>query len=184
MYDPEVRRIGTGHSAGTDVQMFGYYIMNNIGISFRTFAAGITAGIGSALFLVFNGLVLAAVSAHVIHLGFEETFFPFVIGHGAFELTAIVLSGAAGLKLGYALVAPGNARRVDALRAASAESVQIVYGVIAMLVVAALLEAFWSSKAVVPASLKLFAGALLWAAVAAYFGFAGRRARPATLGAA
>ena len=184
MYDPEARRIGTTGTIGTertaetDVQMFGYYIMNNIGISFRIFASGIAAGFGSALFLVSNGLLLAAVSAHVIHLGFEETFFPFVIGHGAFELSAIVLSGAAGLKLGYALVAPGNTRRVDALRSAAAESVQIIYGVIAMLVVAALLEAFWSSKASIPASAKLVGGAVLWAAVAAYFGFAGRRAAP------
>ena len=158
--------------------MFGYYIMNNIGIGFRNYSLGITAGIGTAFILIFNGVSLAALSAHVIHLGFEQTFFPFVVGHGSFELTAIVFSGAAGLKLGYSVIAPGAERRVDALRVAATESIVIVYGVIAMLVAAALIEAFWSSKPALPIELKLFVGAVLWLLVALYFGALGRRRSP------
>jgi uncharacterized membrane protein SpoIIM required for sporulation len=174
MYDPASRRIGSDRGAASDIQMFGFYIFNNIGISFRTFATGIAWGIGSAFFLLTNGLLFGALSAHIIHLGFEQTFFPFVIGHSSVELTGIILSGAAGLKLGYALIAPGRHTRVDALRQAASESVQLVYGVIAMLVLAALCEAFWSSKSSIPYELKLAVGSLLWMLVLLYFMLLGR----------
>lgn len=47
-----------------------------------------------------------AIAGHLTDIGYGQTFWPFVIGHGAFELTAIALAGAAGLKLGWALLAP------------------------------------------------------------------------------
>jgi uncharacterized membrane protein SpoIIM required for sporulation len=174
MYDPANERFGAQRSTASDVQMFGFYIFNNIGVGFRTFAAGIVWGLGSAFFLSLNGMLLGAMSAHMMHLGYQETFFPFVIGHGSFELTAIVIAGAAGLKLGHSLVAPGRRTRVQALRYAAAESVQLVFGVIAMLVGAALIEAFWSSKSVLGPELKLTVGAVLWLLVLLYFVLLGR----------
>lgn len=175
MYDPAAEHIGVDRESADDVQMFGFYIFNNIGIAFRAFAGGLFFGVGSALILIFNGVVLGAVSAHILHVGFEETFFSFVIGHGAFELTAIVISGAAGLKLGWALVAPGARTRLASLRHAARESLNLVYGVFGMLVIAALLEAFWSSKASIASELKYAVGAALWGVVLLYFLFAGRR---------
>ena len=179
MYDPAAKQIGADRESGDDVQMFGFYIFNNIGIAFRAFAGGLFFGVGSALILIFNGIVLGAVSAHIVHVGFEQTFFSFVIGHGAFELTAIVISGAAGLKLGWALAAPGPRTRLASLRRAARESLDLVYGVFGMLVIAALIEAFWSSKASVAPELKFAVGAALWAGVLLYFLLAGRAdARP------
>jgi uncharacterized membrane protein SpoIIM required for sporulation len=174
MYDPGNQRFGSNRSAASDVQMFGFYIANNIGVGFRTFATGIAWGVGSVFFLIFNGFLLGAVSAHIIHLGYQQTFFSFVIGHGSFEITAIVIAGAAGLKLGHALLAPGRATRLQALRRSAGESVQLVFGVIAMLVIAALLEAFWSSKSAVAPELKLAVGAVLWMLVLLYFLLLGR----------
>jgi uncharacterized membrane protein SpoIIM required for sporulation len=175
MYDPALRRIGTDRTGGSDIQMFGFYIMNNIGIGFRTFATGIAWGIGSAFFLVLNGLLIGAVSAHIIQLGFQDTFFSFVVGHGAFELTAIIIAGAAGLKIGDALIAPGRRSRVTALRRAAQQSIGLIYGVIAMLVIAAIIEAFWSSKGSIPTEIKYAFGALCWLAVVLYFSLVGRR---------
>ena len=100
-----------GRPVDSDVLMFGYYIRNNIGIAFRTFAGGILGGVGSIFFLVYNGLAIGAVTGYVRQMGFGPQFFPFAIGHGAFELTAIVLAGAAGLRLGLALLAPGSLSR-------------------------------------------------------------------------
>ncbi|MBW2273119.1 MAG: stage II sporulation protein M [Deltaproteobacteria bacterium] len=174
MYDPASERVGSNRSAASDMQMFGFYIFNNIGVGFRTFATGIAWGLGSAFFLLLNGMLLGAMSAHIIHLGYQQTFFPFVIGHGSFELTAIVISGAAGLKLGYALIAPGPTTRVQALQRAAGESVQLVFGVIVMLIAAALLEAFWSSKATIAPGLKLAVGSVLWLVVFLYFLLLGR----------
>ncbi|WP_444903370.1 stage II sporulation protein M [Microbulbifer sp. CnH-101-E] len=174
MYDPGNRVLGRERGSDTDLAMFGFYIKNNIGIAFRTFAGGILFGLGSIFFLVFNGLFIGAAFGHITRVGFVSTFYPFVIGHGAFELTAIVLAGAAGLLLGRSLVDPGQHRRSVALRLASVEAMKIMYGTFLMLVIAAFLEAFWSSSATTPITIKLGFGALLWLLVFAYFALAGR----------
>lgn len=164
---PEERDLGTGLS------MFGFYVHNNVSIAFRTFASGIFAGIGSVFFLVYNGLVIGAVSARIRALGYEEAFYSFIVGHGAFELTAIVLAGVAGLRLGLAVIAPGRLRRAAALRTAARVTLPILYGCAAMLLVAALVEAFWSPSGV-PTSVKIPVGILFWLGVGVFFLGAGR----------
>jgi uncharacterized membrane protein SpoIIM required for sporulation len=103
-------------------------------------------------------------------------FYSFVATHSAFELTAIVLSGAAGLRIGHALLAPGRLTRRQALVDATRESAVILYGVVAMLLVAAGVEAFWSSARWLAPSVKYSVAAACWLAVLAYFMRQGRRA--------
>ena len=62
MYDPAAEHIGSDRAASSDVQMFGFYIMNNIGIAFRAYAGGLIFGLGSAVILFFNGLSLGALA--------------------------------------------------------------------------------------------------------------------------
>ena len=174
MYDPENDHIGRERQADTDLMMFGFYIKNNIGISFRTFATGILFGVGSLFFLIFNGVFIGGAGGHLTQLGYTDTFYPFVIGHGAFELTAIVFSGAAGLKLGYALINPGPYRRLTALRISGKDAVKIIYGSTIMLIIAAFLEAFWSSSSSIPNVVKYSVGAVFWALMIGYCFFAGR----------
>ncbi len=157
----------------SSAMMFGFYIYNNIGIAFRTFAGGLLGGVGAGLILIFNGLYLGAVAGHIQQAGYGGAFYPFVIGHGAFELTAIVLAGAAGLRLGLAFVRPGRLRRGAAVVLASRPAVRILYGAGLMLVAAAFLEAFWSPLPIEPAA-KLWVGGFLWLSVLAYFLFLGR----------
>ena len=173
MYDPDAERIGARDS-GDGFMMFGFYIMNNIGIGFRTFAIGLVAGIGALYITVFNAVHIGAVMGHLSANGFGETLWSFVAGHGAFELNAIVLAAAAGLKLGFSIVAPGRRRRSEALRVAAAEAIPLVYGFTAMLLGAAFIEAFWSSTTWPSAMLKFWVGGILWLLVIAYFLFAGR----------
>jgi uncharacterized membrane protein SpoIIM required for sporulation len=176
MYDPAARRIGQSaeRASSTDWLMFGYYIMHNIGIAFQTFASGLFFGVGSLFFLFFNGLMIGALAGHLTRVGFGETFWPFVIGHGAFELTAIALAGAAGLKLGWALLAPGPLPRTEALRMAAKTSVRLIGGVMLFLFIAAFIEAYWSSMTWPRSTTKYLVGAVLWALVGAYLTFAGR----------
>ena len=108
MYDPAARKLGRERESDTDIMMFGFYIMNNIGVAFRCFAGGLLAGIGTLLVLMFNGLYIGSVAGHLSRLEYFDTFYSFVITHGAFELTAIVFSGAAGLRLGYAIAPPAT----------------------------------------------------------------------------
>jgi uncharacterized membrane protein SpoIIM required for sporulation len=175
MYEPSNEQPGRAleRSSETDFVMFGYYIMNNIGIGFRTFAGGILLGVGSLFLLLFNGIVLGAVAGHLTRLGFYDTFWPFVSGHGAFELTAIVICGAAGLMLGHAVLAPGQHTRSQALKRQAREALQLVMGAALMLLVAAFVEAFWSSSAVA-IELKYTVAALLWGLVILYLVGMGR----------
>ncbi len=173
MYDPSREMITRPGGAESDLMMFGFYIYNNVGIAFRTFASGLVFGLGSFFSVAFNGLVLGVVAAHLINVGAANVFFPFVIGHGAPELTAIVISGAAGFRLGWALVAPGRLRRAEALKVAARAVLPLVYGAGGMLVAAAYLEGFWSASAA-PKLLKYAVGAALWIATAGYLLFAGR----------
>jgi len=174
MYDPEAKVVGRERGSDTDLMMFGFYIKHNIGIGFRTFAGGIFFGLGSIFFLIYNGVILGAVAGHLTQLQFTQTFYPFVIGHGAFELTAIVFSGAAGLKLGYSLINPGQYRRVMALKLAAKDAIKIMYGAVSMLVIAAFIEAFWSSSTLVPSEVKYAVGTVFWLIVISYCVFSGR----------
>lgn len=176
MYDPDASRLGrtAERASSEDWMMFGYYVMHNIGIAFQTFAAGLLFGLGSVFFLIFNGLVIGAVSGHLTEIGSGQTFWSFVIGHGAFELTAIALAGAAGLQLGWALIAPGQLTRGESLRLAARKSVQMLCGVMIFLLIAAFIEAYWSSTTLIAPWIKYLVGAALWLLVAAYLSLAGR----------
>src|SRR5690606_26332130 len=147
MYDPDARRLGrfSERDAGDDWMMFGFYVMNNIGVACETCASGLLFGAGTLFFLLFIGLMIGAVAGHLTGIGYSQTFWSFVIGHGAFELSAITFAGAAGLKLGRALLAPGRMTRGQALKGAAQISVQLIAGVILMLLIAAFIEAYWSS---------------------------------------
>lgn len=172
MYDPANKRIGT-RSAQADSFMLGHYIWNNIRIGFQTFAGGLLFGLGTLFFLVFNGVVIGATAGHLIQIGYTGPFFSFVSGHSAFELSGIVLMGAAGLELGAALIVPKSLSRRDALKNRARSAVPLVYGGGTLLAAAAFIEAFWSPLSLAPA-LKYSVGLGLWAVLAVYFCFAGR----------
>lgn len=166
MYDPAAGRLG--RDSGGDWAMFGHYIMNNISIGLRTFASGLLAGIGTVLVLLFNGITIGAVAGHLQQAGFGDPFWRFVAGHSPFELSAIVIAGGAGLQLGLRVLAPGRKRRIDALVEGGVIGARLCLGVAFMLLVAAFIEAFWSSIGWVPAWGKYSVSALLWTLVIAW----------------
>ena len=178
MYGGDAKTLGRKREADTDVSMFGFYIFNNVRIGFQTFASGLLFGVGALFYLIFNGVFIGAFTGHIVHAGFGTNFFSFTAGHSAFELLAICLSGAAGLKLGYALIAPGRLTRAGALRVAAGEAVPLIVGVAGMLTIAAAIEAFWSPRTSVLPAVKYAVGLSLWALLVVYFLFAGRAHGP------
>lgn len=169
MYDPANPAIGRLRDAGTNWMMFGFYIANNIGIAFQCYVSGILFGLGSLYYLVFNGVFGGAVAGYVTSIGFAGTFFPFIATHSAFELTAVVLSGAAGLRIGRSVLLPGRLTRIASLQLAARETSVIIFGSALMLVIAAAVEAFWSSAAWVSPIAKFSAAAGCWLLVAIFF---------------
>jgi len=177
MYADSSRAIGRIRGADGDWQAFGFYIFNNVGIGFQCFGAGLLAGVGSALVLVYNGLMIGVVGGHLNRVGLGHNFWPFVATHSAFELTGIVLSGAAGLRLGIGLLAPGRRTRLASLRAASTQAIPLVYAAFFLLVVAAAFEAFWSSAPWVAPAVKYAVAACCWLLVFVWLGRMGRTGR-------
>ncbi len=120
MYDPASPAIGRLRDSGSDWAMFGFYIMNNIGIAFQCYVTGLLFGVGSVWYLVFNGAFGGAIGGYIASMGYGGTFFPFIATHSAFEVTAIILSGAAGLRIGRSVLLPGTlvARSIAADRRA------------------------------------------------------------------
>ncbi len=173
MYNPANRRHGM-RDADDNVAMFGFYVWNNVKIGFQTFASGIAFGLGSIFFLVSNGVLIGAIAGYITQVGYGTPFWSFVSGHGAMELVAIAISGAAGLRLGAALVAPGNRSRKAALVAAAQPAVRLMYGAAGMFLIAAFIEAFWSPLTAFPPITKYLVGAILWIVVLGYFLLGGR----------
>lgn len=174
MYDPTQHAQRLARDSQSDLAMFGFYILNNVGIAFRTMASGLFAGVGSLAALLANGVMIGAVAGHLTQIGYGQTFWSFVVGHSAPELLAIVISGAAGLKLGFALVAPGRYTRGAALVQAGRISALLVLGAFLMLVVAAFVEAYWSSIVWMPLAVKYTAGGCMWLAILVWLSVGGR----------
>ncbi len=148
-----------GRDEGTDVAMTGFYVRNNIGIAFQCFASGIFFGLGSIFLLVFNGISIGAVVGFLSHSPVAMNLLSFIVGHGPFELTAISIAGAAGLRLGFGPIITGHLRRSHALRLAAKDAVVLVLGAAALLLGAALIEGFFSPSSL-PMVVKFIGGGI------------------------
>ena len=166
-----------GRDAGENAMMAGFYVYNNVGIALRCFALGIFGGLGSAFYLVQNGLSIGATLGYVASQGAGANIGTFIVGHGSLELGAIVLSGGAGLSLGWSIVAPGELTRLASLQRTAREILIIVAGASVMLLMAAGIEGFWSASST-PRVVKLGIGSTLFVLVALYILLAGRGDEP------
>ncbi|MGH8026852.1 MAG: stage II sporulation protein M [Pseudoxanthomonas sp.] len=173
-FDPASTDSKLGRESGTDWYMFGVYIMNNISIGLRTFASGLLFCVGSVYVLITNGISIGATFGHLQKIGSADPLWRFVAGHAPFELTAIVIAGGAGLQLGLNLIAPGRRTRIDALVAGGIKGAKLCLGIAFMLLVAAFIEAFWSSTQSIPASIKYTVSGVLWTLVLLWLWRGGR----------
>jgi uncharacterized membrane protein SpoIIM required for sporulation len=146
-------------------------LTNNIGVALACFAGGITAGAITSTILFVNGLLLGGVITLCLERGLGFPFFSFVTAHGVVELSSLVIAGAAGFVLADALVNPGEAPRVEALRERGRHAVRIVLGTAPLFVAIGLIEGFVSPGNLYPGGLKialgLAFGGVLWAYIIA-----------------
>ena len=151
-----------------------FIMVNNLKVSFLALALGMLLGLGTILVLVYNGFMLGVIGAGVSRTPAAIHFWAFVAPHGMIELPAIVISAAAGLLLGLAIVEPGDYSRLDALKLAGRQAAVLMFGVILFLVVAGVIEGYFS-PAVIPPMVKLVAAAVIGTAFWSYILLAGRR---------
>ena len=155
--------------------MSSFIMVNNLKVAALAFSVGVLGGILTCAILCYNGLMLGVIAGAVQLRGPRVAlgFWAFVAPHGVIELTAILIAGGAGLMLGWALVNPGLYTRKTALKLAGREAFTLVLGVAAMLVVAGIIEGFFSPS-MLPEELKLTTAALLGVSLYAYLLLAGR----------
>jgi len=148
-------------------------IVNNVRVAVVLFAGGLTAGALTVYALAANGASLGTIFAVVQSYGLAGGLLAFIAAHGVLELSAIFLSGGAGLRLAWAILRPGMRSRRDALRLAGAQAMRVMFLVIPVLGVAGLIEGFLSpAKAsdALKVIVGLVTGVLLWG----YILFVGR----------
>jgi uncharacterized membrane protein SpoIIM required for sporulation len=146
--------------------MAGFYIRHNGSIGLRCFALGLVLGIGGLFTLVFNAALIGAIFGHMATVPQRENFFDFVTAHGPFELTAVVLGAAAGMRLGFSLVHTQGYSRMASLRRAANQAMPTMALGVVLFAMAAMIEGFLSPSgapyrvkagtAVVSAAMLLF----------------------------
>jgi len=144
----------------------GQVFLNNVRVGILAFAAGILLCVFTAFILIYNGANVGVAGGLFTHVGEWERFWGLILPHGLLEISAVIVSGAAGLRLGWAVIAPGDATRWDALSAIGRDTGNVVIGLVLAFAVAGLIEGFVTGQPW-PTSLRVGIGA------AAFFAFWG-----------
>ena len=142
---PVARGMFEGGNAGSG--MAGFYVFHNVSIGLQCFAFGLLLGIGGLYVTFYNAAMLGAAFGFMARSPHAGNFYQFVTAHGPFELTAVVLCAAAGLRLGFSLVDTQGLTRAASLRQAATESRSTVWAAVVLFVLAAMIEAFLSPSA-------------------------------------
>ena len=127
---------------------------NNIKVAISAFALGITFGLGTVVVLIFNGVNIGTVFGVCQDYGMADKLLAFVAGHGVIELTAIFISGGAGLLVGKGLLFPGQFKRIDALKKNFRPACEMFAGCVLLLLIAGSIEGFISPRTDIAPSVK------------------------------
>jgi uncharacterized membrane protein SpoIIM required for sporulation len=169
----------TGRNASLGGAMTGFYIYHNPQIGLQCFAFGLLFGIGGLYITIANAAQLGAVFGHMAQTPQAGNFYQFVTAHGPFELTAVVLCAAAGMRMGFAIIDTRGYTRLESLRQAGALAVPTACLAVLLFVMAAVIEGFVSPSPV-PYWVKAGVAILSAAMLIFYFVFLGtiRRTSP------
>jgi uncharacterized membrane protein SpoIIM required for sporulation len=130
------------YKSANQLDMFFRIALNNIYISFQVFVWGFFLGLGSIWELFINGVMVGSFQYYFFakNLGFASVLVIWV--HGTLEISAIILSGAAGLIVGNSILFPGSHKRLHSLMQGAKDGLKIMVGMVPILLTAAFLEGF------------------------------------------
>ncbi len=135
--------------------MFLFITVNNIRVAFLCFILGIFGSLGTIIVLFHNGIMLGAFQYFFYTKGlFVESFLTIWI-HGTIEISAIIISGAAGIVLGNGLLFPSTFDRGTSIQMAAKRSVRIIIGAVPLFIIAGFLESFVTRMTGMPTILKI-----------------------------
>ena len=149
--------------------------VNNVQVSIMAFAAGILLCVVTAGILVVNGANLGFAAGLFYAAGEAPRFWGLILPHGLLELTAVVVAGGAGLRLGWTIIDPGDRLRGEALAEEGRRAVVIVLGLILAFAIAGLIEGFVTGSPL-PTSVRVGIGVTVEVAFLLYVGVLGSQA--------
>lgn len=147
---------------------------NNAWITFQAVVFGVT-GVWPVWMLLSNGFNIGAMSSVMVSHGQTGTLLTYLLPHGLLELTCVAVGAGAGLRVFWAWLRPGPLPRLWSLARSARALVTVAIGLVPILVVSGLLEAFVTPSAL-PAPVRISIGVLVWAAIVAAVLVRGRRA--------
>lgn len=148
---------------------------NNVRVAGSAFASGVAFGLPTAYLLVDNGANLGTAAGLFAAAGQQSRFWGLILPHGLIETTSVILAGAAGLRLGATLIAPGDRKRTTALADEGRRAVVLVIGVGLTLAVAGVIEGFVTGSSL-PTWVRVGVGVGVELAFVAWVGLLGPKA--------
>lgn len=175
----ETEELWTVSILGQEPVASSFIMVNNIGVAIQATFGGVgyfmpqvpvvtPPGCFTVFVLVLNGLMIGSVATLVAQTNLAYELWAFVFPHGALELPAIFFAGGAGLLLAKAILLPGKYRRIYALQVYGRQAAQLVCGIVPMLVIAGIIEGFFSPSPIIPSAVKYLAGTLVFVALVQY----------------
>jgi uncharacterized membrane protein SpoIIM required for sporulation len=141
--------------AGMDqLPMFLMITLNNIFVSFKVFAYGVLATVGSGFYLFYNGISIGAFMALMGTAAEPSQALPVIMLHGTIELTSICIAGGAGFLMGNSLLFPGTYPRLTSFKSGAIKGMKIVVGLVPFFIIAGFIESYVTRYAFMHWSIK------------------------------
>ncbi len=134
---------------------------NNIRVGFLAFAAGILLCVVTAALLAYNGANIGIAGGLFTNVGQADKFWGLILPHGLLEMSAVIVAGAAGLRIGWAIIDPGDRSRGNALTEEARRAGSVLVGLVVAFLLAALVEGFVTGRPW-PTSLRIGIGVLVF----------------------
>ncbi len=157
------------YNSEPETSMFLSITLNNLLVDLKTFAYGIFTSLGAIIILFYNAIMLGS---------FQTFFFQYGVGwesvlsiwqHGALEIPAIIISGAAGITLGNGWLFPKSYSRLQAFKLSAKKGLKIMLGVIPITIIAGFIESFITRHVETPTPIRIAAIVVEFAFVIFYF---------------
>jgi uncharacterized membrane protein SpoIIM required for sporulation len=147
---------------------------NNVLVAALTLILGVTI-VGTLYFLATNVINIGVDGGVMLGAGKPGVFFGLILPHGLLELTAVFIAAGVGLRTGWAWIAPGPLPRARSLAQAGRASIVVALGLIGVLFVSGVIEAFVTPSGL-PTAIRIGIGIVVEVAFLTYLVVFGRAA--------